>query len=94
MIRVGQSVTEFLNSLITLERMRAVTHARIPLNAWAMSGVSMNPLRKAATARIIISGPDITPRVARTAPTAPAFEDPTKVAVLTAITPGVHWPTA
>ena len=36
----------------------------------------------------------ITPRVARIPPGIPAIFWPTKVAVFTAIMPGVHWPMA
>ncbi len=36
----------------------------------------------------------ITPRVAMTPPGVPFSLEPTKVAVLTAMTPGVHWPMA
>ena len=35
-----------------------------------------------------------TPRVANTPPAAPFCFCPTKVAVFTAMTPGVHWPMA
>ena len=34
------------------------------------------------------------PRVATTPPAMPAWLRPTKVAVFTAMMPGVHWPTA
>jgi len=50
--------------------------------------------KKAAMAAMMIMDGKTTPSVARIPPNMPASVYPTKVAVFTAMMPGVHWPTA
>ena len=90
MILVGQSLTDPLNSLMTLASISAVTHARIPLKACATITLSMKLLKNAAIIRMSIAGMVTTPSVAAIPPAIPACCDHIKVAVFTAITPGVH----
>ena len=94
MTRVGQSSTAFLNSLITLDRISATTPARTPLKAWTTNSKCMKFCRKAAISMMITKEGNTSPRVAITPPAMPAWLRPTKVAVFTAMMPGVHWPTA
>ena len=77
-----------------LAAMRATTAALMPARACRTAGISAKLDRNAAMAVIIIREGNTRPRVASTPPGIPLYLYPMKVAVLTAIMPGVHWPTA
>ena len=91
---VAGSTMVVLRSLRTLERMSAQTAARTPAKAWPTQGLSATWERKAAMTPMMTRQGKIRPRVAAMPPGTPFYFAPTKVAVLTAMMPGVHWPTA
>ena len=70
------------------------TQTRIPAKAsltnWSWAKLD----RKAAITVMITREGNTTPRVAMIPPVTPFRFMPMKVAVFTAMTPGVHWPTA
>ena len=92
--RVALSVTADLMSLITALRMNTHTHTRMPPRASCTQPIFAKLLISAAMTEIITTEGETTPRVATTPPTTPRYFRPMKVAVFTAITPGVHWPMA
>ena len=71
-------------------KMSAVTAARTPASACWTGSRSAKFLSSAAISEMMTRLGDTTPRVARTAPGSPACFLPRNVAVLTAMTPGVH----
>ncbi len=83
-----------LPSLRTLEAMRATTAERTPAKAWPTAGMWAKLRRKAAMRVMMTMEGKTMPRVAMTPPSTPFRLEPKKVAVLTAMTPGVHWPMA
>ena len=91
---VGLSTTDFFHSLTTALKMRTQTHTRTPAKAFCTAGRSAKLEMKAAMMHTITSEGATTPRVAKMPPMMPRRFCPTKVAVLTAMTPGVHWPMA
>ena len=70
------------------------THTRMPANAFCTAGRCAKFWIKAAMIMMITSDGNTTPSVAKMPPQTPACFCPTNVAVLTAMTPGVHWPMA
>ena len=70
------------------------TAALMPARACWTTGISAKLVRKAAMMVIITRLGNTTPRVAMVPPRLPRYFCPMKVAVLTAMTPGVHWPMA
>ena len=73
---------------------RAQTQARTPVSACCTQGFSAKDQKKAEMMVTMIMGGTSTPRVARRDPDRPWTRYPQKVAVFTAMTPGVHWATA
>ena len=94
MMSVFQSTTDFFHSFTTALRISTHTHTRIPAKALCTAGRCAKFWINAAIIVIITSDGNTTPSVANMPPRMPACFWPTKVAVFTAITPGVHWPIA
>ena len=90
MHKVSASLTELLKSLTTALNMRMQTQTRISANAFCTAGTSENAEMHPASAQIMTREGDTTPRVAIMPPITPSYLYPMKVAVFTAMTPGVH----
>ena len=81
-------------SLMVMVIIRAVTATRTPASACCTVGMSAKFCNSAAIKEIIIKLGETIPKVAKADPKKPPCFLPKKVAVLTAITPGVHCPIA
>ena len=81
-------------SFSTLTAISATTQALMPPRACWTRGESAKLLRNAAMRVMMMREGNTRPRVATTPPETPRYLCPTKVAVFTAMTPGVHWPMA
>ena len=90
----AQSFTEPLNSLTTALKISTQTHTRMPAKACCTQARCEKLLMTPASAVMITSDGNTMPSVATMPPRMPACFWPTKVAVLTAMMPGVHWPMA
>ena len=89
-IKVRISITEVLKSFNAELKINTQTHTRIPLNACSTKIFSENICKTFASNEMIINDGNTTPSVATMAPIVPFCFLPIKVAVFTAITPGVH----
>ena len=69
------------------------TATRMPANAFCTAAICAKLLSSAAITVMITSEGVTMPSVAKTAPESFFSLKPTNVAVLTAMMPGVHWPT-
>ena len=92
--RVALSTMADLMSLSTAFRMKTQTQTRMPARAFCTQTRLAKLLMSAAMMEMMTSEGEMTPSVATMPPMFPAFFRPMKVAVLTAMTPGVHWPMA
>ena len=90
----AQSFTEPLNSFTTALKISMHTHTRIPAKACCTHSRWEKLLITPARAVIMSSDGNTIPSVAMIPPSTPACFCPTKVAVFTAIMPGVHCPMA
>lgn len=88
------SVMDFLPNLMTVSKIKTHTQTRMPAKAWMINGFAAKLERNMAIAVIISMEGVMTPKVAARPPEKPFCLYPTKVATLTAIMPGVHWPMA
>ena len=84
------SANDFLASFIVASRISAHTQICIPFMACCTASISAKFRINAAMIDIITNDGNMTPSVAKIPPNTPANLYPIKVAVLTAITPGVH----
>ena len=91
---MGLSTTDFLSSFKMALNTSTQTQTRMPAKAFLTRARSAKLLMKAAMMVMIIREGNTTPSVATMPPTTPRRFWPTKVAVLTAMMPGVHWPMA
>ena len=80
--------------MTTALKIRTQTQTRIPAKAFCTIARCAKFWINAAMTVIMIRDGNTTPRVATIPPMEPASPCPTKVAVFTAIMPGVHWPIA
>ena len=90
----GQSFTALLNSFTTALKISTHTHTRIPAKACCTHARWENVLMTPASAEMMTSDGNTMPMVATMPPRIPCCFCPTKVAVFTAMMPGVHWPMA
>ena len=82
------------NIVIAVASIKPTTHGRMPPRN-AFTPAYFNKFRiSTAMMRMIINDGNTTPSVARSAPRKPPCDEPTKVAILTAIGPGVDSATA
>ena len=94
MTAAGQSFTEPFSSFSVALKISTHTHTRIPAKACCTQSRWEKLLMTPASAVMIISEGNTMPSVATMPPSTPRCFCPTKVAVLTAMMPGVHWPMA
>ena len=95
--KITQPQTSFMAlrpSFKTALKISTHTHTRIPAKACCTQGRCAYRVMTSARAEMITRGGNTTPKVATMPPATPASFCPTKVAVFTAMTPGVHWPMA
>ena len=90
----GQSLTEPFSSFSVALKISTHTHARMPEKACCTQSRWEKLLMTPASAVMITSEGNTMPSVAPMPPNMPFCFWPTKVAVLTAMMPGVHWPIA
>ena len=84
------SITDVLIKFIAVFKINTATHTRIPAKAFLTIGRSEKLPMNVAIIVIIINDGVTKPRVANIPPIFPFLLCPIKVAVFTAITPGVH----
>ena len=85
--------TDFFQSFTMELRMSTQTATRMPANAFCTAGMWAKLVSSAAITVMITSDGETMPSVAKIAPESFFSLKPTNVAVLTAMMPGVHWPT-
>ena len=90
----GQSLTEPFSSFSVALKISTHTHARMPEKACCTQSRWEKLLMTPASTVIMRREGNTMPSVATMPPTTPRCFCPTKVAVLTAMMPGVHWPIA
>ena len=83
-----------INIVIAVASIKPTTHGRIPPRNAFTPAYFIKLRIRAAIMRMIINDGNTTPSVARIAPRKPPCDEPTKVAILTAIGPGVDSATA
>ena len=88
------SVMDFLPNLMTVSKIKTHTQIRMPAKAWITNGFAAKLERNMAIAVMISMEGVMTPKVAARPPENLFVYIHTKVATLTAIMPGVHWPMA
>ena len=90
----GQSLTEPFSSFTTALKISTHTHTRMPAKACCTQARWEKLLMTPASAVMMTRDGNTMPSVAAMPPRIPACFCPTKVAVFTAMMPGVHWPMA
>ena len=91
---VSQSTTPPFTIFLILLIIRTQTQTRMPQNALCTAFSSLKLVINAAMIMIMISEGAVNPKVAVMPPLIPFSLYPINVEVLTAMTPGVHCPTA
>ena len=91
---VRLSTTDFFSSFITALKISTQTQTWMPAKAFFTQARSAKLEISPARMEMITTEGNTTPSVATTPPAAPPYFWPIKVAVLTAMMPGVHWPMA
>ena len=94
MTSAALSFTADLKSFTTELKMNTHTQTRMPPKAFCTQAMLAKLLITAAMMEMMMMEGDTTPRVVRMPPRMPRYFLPMKVAVFTAMTPGVHWPMA